>query len=235
MMLEVNGLNFSYGELHVLRDVYLRLERGEIVSVVGANGAGKSTLLDTIVGVLSPESGTIRFLEKEIQNLPSHQIVKMGLVRVPEERLLFSGMTVHENLLLGAYHGRDKKIRARDLRRTYELFPILGERKKQKAGSLSGGEQQMLAIGRALMAAPVLLMLDEPSLGLAPQIVDEVFEIIMKINESGVSMLLVEQDIFVSLSIASRGYVLENGRVVLEGQGKELLDNAHVRQAYMGI
>jgi branched-chain amino acid transport system ATP-binding protein len=234
-MLEINSLNFYFGELHILKDISMRVGNDEIVSVVGANGAGKSTLLKTLVGILPSTSGKIEFLGKEIQNLPSHQIVKMGLVQVPEERLLFSGMTVHENLLLGAYHRTDRKEREKGLESTYQLFPILRERKKQKAGSLSGGEQQMLALGRALMATPVLLMLDEPSLGLAPQVVEEVFVVVQKINESGVSILLVEQDIFVSLSIADRGYVLENGEMVLEGTGEELLESAHVKEAYMGM
>jgi branched-chain amino acid transport system ATP-binding protein len=177
----------------------------------------------------------VKFLDREIQIIPAYHIVEMGLVQIPGERLLFAGMTVNENLLIGAWVVRDKKRKKENYDRVIEMFPILEERKNQKAGSLSGGEQQMLAIARGLMAGPTLLMLDEPSFGLAPKIVEEVFEIIGEINRRGVSILLVEQDVLKSLAISKRGYVLESGQIVLEGKGKELLDNEHVKKAYMGI
>jgi branched-chain amino acid transport system ATP-binding protein len=234
-MLEIDHLNVFYGELHIIRDLSLTLAKDEIISVIGANGAGKSTLLNAIGGIIPSVSGSVKFLDREIQIIPAYHIVEMGLVQIPGERLLFAGMTVNENLLIGAWVVRDKKRRKENYDRVIEMFPILEERKNQKAGSLSGGEQQMLAIARGLMAGPTLLMLDEPSFGLAPKIVEEVFEIIGEINRRGVSILLVEQDVLKSLAISKRGYVLESGQIVLEGKGKELLDNEHVKKAYMGI
>lgn len=234
-MLEIDHLNVFYGELHIIRDLSLTLAKDEIISVIGANGAGKSTLLNAIGGIIPSVSGSVKFLDREIQIIPAYHIVEMGLVQIPGERLLFAGMTVNENLLIGAWVVRDKKRKKENYDRVIEMFPILEERKNQKAGSLSGGEQQMLAIARGLMAGPTLLMLDEPSFGLAPKIVEEVFEIIGEINRRGVSILLVEQDVLKSLAISKRGYVLESGQIVLEGKGKELLDNEHVKKAYMGI
>jgi len=234
-MLEVQNLNVFYGELHILKDVSLMVREGEIVSVIGANGAGKSTLLNSIGGVIPSASGYIKFMGHEIQKADAHRIVSMGLSQIAGERLLFSRMTVRENLLLGAWVLGDKEKTREKMNQVIEMFPILRERKNQRASTLSGGEQQILAIARGLMAGPRMLMLDEPSFGLAPKIVDEVFKIIKEINNKSVSIILVEQDVNRSLSVAQRGYVLENGGIVLEGKGKELLDNEHVKKAYIGI
>jgi branched-chain amino acid transport system ATP-binding protein len=234
-MLEIHDLNVFYGELHILKDVSLLVREGEIVSVIGANGAGKSTLLNSIGGIIPSASGYIKFMTREIQKAPAHEIVSMGLSQIAGERLLFSRMTVRENLLLGAWVVRDKEQARKMLNQVIEMFPILQERKSQRASTLSGGEQQMLAIARGLMANPRMLMLDEPSFGLAPKIVEEVFKITKEINKRGVSIILVEQDVNRSLTVAQRGYVLENGRIVLEGGGGELLDNEHVKKAYIGI
>jgi branched-chain amino acid transport system ATP-binding protein len=234
-MLEVQNLNVFYGELHILKDVSLIVREGEIVSVIGANGAGKSTLLHSIGGIIPSASGYIKFMTREIQKAPAHQIVSMGLSQIAGERLLFSRMTVRENLLLGAWVVRDKEKAREILNQVIEMFPILQERRNQRASTLSGGEQQMLAIARGLMANPRMLMLDEPSFGLAPKIVEEVFKVTKEINKKGVSIILVEQDVNRSLTVAQRGYVLENGRIVLEGSGGELLDNEHVKKAYIGI
>lgn len=234
-MLEVQDLNVFYGELHILKDVSFIVREGEIVSVIGANGAGKSTLLNSIGGIIPSASGYIKFMTREIQKAPAHRIVSMGLSQIAGERLLFSRMTVRENLLLGAWVLRDKERAREILNQVIEMFPILRERKNQRASTLSGGEQQMLAIARGLMANPRMLMLDEPSFGLAPKIVDEVFKVTKEINQKGVSIILVEQDVCRSLTVAQRGYVLENGRIVLEGNGEELLNNEHVKKAYIGI
>lgn len=234
-MLNLVNVNTYYGDVQALRDVSLRIKEGQIASIIGSNGAGKSTTLNTISGVLRSSSGTIEFLGRRIENLPPHQIVDLGLVQIPEARLLFPFMTVLENLELGAYTPKARKGKEEKLEAVFGLFPVLEERATQLAGTLSGGEQQMLAIARGLMARPKLLMLDEPSLGLAPLLVRQVFGTVKEINAQGITVLLVEQNVFHTLSIADEAYVLENGRVVLEGDGKEILDNPQVKEAYLGI
>jgi len=234
-LLNLVNVNTYYGDVQALRDVSLRIKEGQIASIIGSNGAGKSTTLNTISGVLRSSSGTIEFLGRRIENLPPHQIVDLGLVQIPEARLLFPFMTVLENLELGAYTPKARKGKEENLEAVFRLFPVLEERATQLAGTLSGGEQQMLAIARGLMARPKLLMLDEPSLGLAPLLVKQVFGTVKEINARGITVLLVEQNVFHSLSIADEAYVLENGRVVLEGGGKEILDNHQVKEAYLGI
>jgi branched-chain amino acid transport system ATP-binding protein len=234
-LLNLDNISTYYGDVQALRKVSLHVKEGQIVSIVGSNGAGKSTTLNTISGVVQSSSGTIEFLGKRIENLPPHQIVEMGLVQIPEARLLFPYMTVLENLELGSFASRARKETKESLESVFELFPILKDRKNQLAGTLSGGEQQMLAIARGLMAKPKLLMLDEPSLGLAPLLVKQVFETVKRINDQGITILLVEQNVFHSLSVADEAFVLENGSVVLGGQGKEVLDNPQVREAYLGI
>ena len=213
----------------------LRIEEGEIVSVVGANGAGKTTLLKAIAGLVRPTGGAVELRSERLDRLPTHRIVERGVVRVPEGRRIFPEMTVRENLELGATPPQARRKRLETLGRVWELFPILRERAQQLAGTLSGGEQQMLAIGRGLMGLPKLLMLDEPSLGLAPMVVKEIFQTIRRINADGVTILLVEQDVIHSLNMSHRGYVLENGSIVLAGGGPELLANQHIRTAYLGI
>ena len=234
-MLNLNGVSAHYGDVQALRSVSLAIREGEIVSIIGSNGAGKSTTLNTISGVLRASSGAIEFLGRRIENLYPHQIVDRGVVQIPEGRLLFPYMSILENLELGAFNDKARRTRERNIKTVFSLFPILEERMNQFAGTLSGGEQQMVAIGRGLMAMPKLLMLDEPSLGLAPLMVRQVFETVKAINAQGITVLLVEQNVFHSLSTAARGYVLENGSVVLEGEGKELLNNPLVREAYLGI
>jgi branched-chain amino acid transport system ATP-binding protein len=224
-----------YGDIQALRDVSLRVKEGWIVAIIGSNGAGKSTTLNTISGVLRSSSGGIEFLGRRIETLPPYQIVELGLVQIPEARLLFPYMTVLENLELGAYSPKARRGKEENLQVVFGLFPVLEERVSQLAGTLSGGEQQMLAIARGLMAQPKLLMLDEPSLGLAPLLVKQVFGTVREINAKGITVLLVEQNVFYSLSIADEAYVLENGRVVLEGDGKRILENPQVREAYLGI
>jgi branched-chain amino acid transport system ATP-binding protein len=233
-LLELRGVDVSYGDLPALRGVSLTVEEGEILSVVGANGAGKTTMLRTISGLLRPRAGEILLENARVDRLPCHAVVERGVVQVPEGRKIFPSLTVLENLELGSYTSRAKAERRRSLDRVFALFPILDERRRQSAGTLSGGQQQMLAIGRALMALPRILMLDEPSLGLAPLVVREIFAIIAAINRAGTTILLVEQNTRQALALARRGYVLENGRVVLVGSGQELLDNDHVRRAYLG-
>ena len=235
ILLELRRIDVSYGDLPALRDVSLTVEDGEILSVVGANGAGKTTMLRTISGLLRPRAGEILLENARMDRLPCHAVVERGVVQVPEGRKIFPSLTVLENLELGSYRPRAKAERRRSLDRVFALFPILGERRRQPAGTLSGGQQQMLAIGRALMALPRILMLDEPSLGLAPLVVQEIFRIIAEINRAGTTILLVEQNTRQALALAQRGYVLENGRVVLVGRGRELLDNDHVRRAYLGL
>jgi branched-chain amino acid transport system ATP-binding protein len=234
-LLNLDNISTNYGDVQALRKVSLHVKEGQIVSIVGSNGAGKSTTLNTISGVVQASSGTIEFLGKRIENLPPHQIVEMGLVQIPEARLLFPYMTVLENLELGSFASRARKETKESLESVFELFPILRDRKNQLAGTLSGGEQQMLAIARGLMAKPQLLMLDEPSLGLAPLLVKQVFETVKRINAQGITVLLVEQNVFHSLSVADEAFVLENGNVVLGGPGKEVLENPQVREAYLGI
>jgi branched-chain amino acid transport system ATP-binding protein len=235
MLLSVNGLNVFYGEaIHALRDVSFEVEEGEIVSIIGANGAGKSTLMWTLVGLLKPKSGTILMRGKLIKPVP-HLSVAAGISLVPERRRLFPNLTVRENLMLGAYLRKDRKSIAEDAEQIFHLFPILKERLSQYAGTLSGCQQQMLAIGRALMSRPKVLLLDEPSLGLAPVLADQVFQAVQDIAASGTTILLVEQNALEALEIAHRAYVLEVGRIVLEGPGKELLQNPAVRAAYLGV
>jgi branched-chain amino acid transport system ATP-binding protein len=235
MLLNVEKINVFYGDLQALYDLSFYVQKGEIVSVIGSNGAGKSTTMNAISGVFRPSSGKIIFKEKEIQNAKSHQIVELGLIQIPEARRLFPYMSVIENLELGAFSARARKDKDNTLKFVYELFPVLKDRKNQIAGTLSGGEQQMLAIGRGIMNKPTLLMLDEPSLGLAPKLVRQVFEVVQQINCIGITVLLVEQNVYHSLEIAHRGYVLEHGSVIMEGKGKELLKKDEIRKAYLGI
>ena len=234
-MLKLNAVSAHYGDVQALRGVSFLIKEGEIVSIIGSNGAGKSTTLNTISGILRASSGTIEFLGRRIENLYPHQIVDQGVVQIPEGRLLFPYMSVLENLELGAFNDKARKAKEENIKIVFSLFPILQERMTQLGGTLSGGEQQMLAIARGLMAMPKLLMLDEPSLGLAPLLVRQVFETVKAINGQGITVLLVEQNVFHCLSTAVRGYVLENGSVVLEGGGKELLNNPQVREAYLGL
>jgi len=234
-LLELSAVDVAYGDLPALRGVNVVVEAGETLSVVGANGAGKTTMLRTISGLLRPRRGEVRFAGERIDRLPCHRVVELGVVHVPEGRKVFPSLAVRENLELGSYTRAAKARRADSLERVFTLFPRLRERMRQPAGTLSGGEQQMLAIGRALMALPKLLMLDEPSLGLAPLIVKEIFAIVGEINRAGVTVLLVEQNTRQALALSRRGYVLESGRVVLVGSGEELLSNEHVRRAYLGL
>ena len=233
-MLRIEKLNFSYGDLKVLWDVDLEVKEGEIVTVVGANGAGKSTTLRNISRLVRPASGTLSFEGHDLRRMESHQVVELGVVQVPEARRIFPEMTVVENLRMGSYAKSTRKDRARNMERSFTLFPRLAERKDQLGGTMSGGEQQMLAIARGLMANPRLLLLDEPSLGLSPLFVKNIFEIILEINRQGTTILLVEQNVYQSLRIANRAYVLETGRVVLSGTGEELLGNDHVKKAFLG-
>jgi branched-chain amino acid transport system ATP-binding protein len=234
-LLKVNNISSWYGELQVLFDVSMRIEDKEIVAVIGSNGAGKSTLLKTICGMLSLSVGTIQFEEVAIKSLKPHEIVKLGIIHVPEGRGIFPSLTVLENLEIGSYIPIAKKRRKESLGNVFNLFPRLEERKGQIAGTLSGGEQQMLAIGRGLMSLPRLLLLDEPSIGLSPILVDSIMEAIIQIHQRGTAILLVEQSVFRSLNICNRAYVIENGAIALEGEGKTLLNNPHVLKAYMGI
>ena len=234
-MFRISDMNVFYEDMRVLTDICLGIEAEQIVSVVGSNGAGKSTLLKAVSGLVKPKSGAITFLDQRIDNLPYYQIVKMGVVRVPEGRDVFPQMTTLENLELGAFIDRAKKKRKDNLKMVFDLFPTLQARKGQKAGTLSGGEQQMLAVARGLMSLPKLLMVDELSLGLAPIIVSVLFEAIQNINSDGITILLVEQNIRHSLSISDWGYVLENGKIGMEGKGEELLTNSHIKQAYLGV
>jgi branched-chain amino acid transport system ATP-binding protein len=234
-MLKIENLNFSYGDLKVLWDVTIEVQEGEIVTVVGANGAGKSTLLKNISRLVRPGSGSITFNGVDLNKLEAHEVVDLGVVQVPEGRKIFPQMTVTENLRMGSFLEKARKKRGENMDRVFAMFPRLKEREKQLGGTLSGGEQQMLAIARGLMGDPKLLLLDEPSLGLSPLLVKSIFEIITGIRKLGVTILLVEQNVFQSLKIASRGYVLETGRVVLKDRGEALLNNEHVRKAYLGI
>jgi branched-chain amino acid transport system ATP-binding protein len=234
-MLEIRKLNFSYGDMKVLWDVDLQVKQGEIVTVVGANGAGKSTILRNVSRLVKAASGTLTFLGADLLRLPSHKVVELGVVQVPEARRIFPEMTVVENLRMGSFVKSTRKDRDRNMERAFSLFPRLAERKGQLGGTMSGGEQQMLAIARGLMANPKLLLLDEPSLGLSPLLVKNIFEIIKEINKQGTTILLVEQNVYQSLRIAHRAYVIETGRVVLSGAGAELLDNEHVKKAFLGI
>ena len=234
-MLKVSGINVFYGDLQVLWDVSFEVREKEILVLVGANGAGKSTTLKTISGLLKPRKGTIEFDGVRLDQLPPDRVIGQGVVHVPEARRLFREMSVEENLIMGSLSPGAKKKRAQTMEWVYELFPRMKERRKQAAGTLSGGEQQMAAIGRGLMALPKVLMFDEPSLGLSPILVQEVFQIAKRINKEGVTIMLVEQNVRQTLAMCDRAYVLENGRVVLEGTGKSLMDNPHVKEAYLGI
>ncbi len=234
-MLEIRGLNAGYGEVEILRDVSLSVEAGQIVTLVGSNGAGKSTLLNAICGILTPRSGSVRLDGTEITGWSCEAIVACGVTQVPEGRRLFPRMSVRENLLIGAYRRRDAAGIQRDLTWMYELFPVLGDRARQQAGSLSGGEQQMCAIARGLMARPRLLLLDELSLGLAPIIVDGLVEVVRKVHQEGTAIFVVEQDVATAFDLARVGYVLENGRIVLSGPTADLRANPHVRKAYLGM
>ena len=233
-MLEVRDVHTYYGNIHALKGISLKVEEGEIVTLIGANGAGKSTTLNTICGLLHPTSGTIRLRGEEIQTLPAHEIVGRGVSQSPEGRRVFSRLTVQENLEMGAFLREDTEGIHQDLERVFGLFPRLKERLKQLGGTLSGGEQQMLAMARALMAHPHLLLLDEPSMGLAPLLVDEIFQVVQQLNEDGTTILLVEQNAAMALSVAHRGYVLETGNIALEGSARELLENPQVKAAYLG-
>ena len=233
-MLNVIDLNVSYGAIHALKGVTFDLQEGEIVALIGANGAGKSTTLNTISGLLQPDSGQVDFEGEDLTKTSPAQIVEKGIVQVPEGRKIFARMSVMENLELGAYSLKDKALIRDHLDHVFEVFPRLKERQRQLGGTLSGGEQQMLAMGRGLMANPRLMLLDEPSMGLAPILVEQIFEIIQDINEQGVSILLVEQNAQMALSIADRAYVLETGKVALSGFADELMENPQVKEAYLG-
>jgi len=234
-VLKVSEIDVYYRDLQALSGVSIDVAQGEVVSVIGSNGAGKSSLLKTISGILRPRQGHIRFNGMDISQTSTARIVAQGISHVPEGRQIFPTMTVMENLEMGAQFPRTQQAQQKSLRQVFDYFPRLKERLNQKAGTLSGGEQQMLAMGRGLMSLPTLMMLDEPSLGLAPVLVSTIFEIIQKINQQGTSILLIEQNVFHSLKIADRGYVLENGRVALSGSGRELLENPHIRKTYLGL
>ncbi len=233
-LLEVNNIHTYYGAIHALKGISIQVEQGEIVTLIGANGAGKSTTLNTICGILKPREGSIILDGEPIHELPAHEIVMRGVAQAPEGRRVFSRLTVTENLEMGAFLRKDKEGIARDMERVFTLFPRLKERRNQVAGTLSGGEQQMLAIGRAMMANPRLLLLDEPSMGLAPILVETIFETIREINEQGTTILLVEQNALMALSVAHRGYVLQTGEIVLQDSAEALKANEMVRKAYLG-
>lgn len=234
-MLKVDNIDVFYGDLHVLWDVSFEVKEGEIVVLVGANGAGKSTTLKTVSSLLTPANGTVDFMGHKLHEIPAHKIVELGLAHCPEARRLFAEMTVEENLITGSLTPEAKAKRYETLDRIYGLFPRLHERRKQAAGTLSGGEQQMCAIGRGLMSLPKLLMFDEPSLGLAPILVQEIFRIVEMVKQEGVTILLVEQNVKHTLAMCDRAYVLENGRITMTGTGKEFLNNDHIKEAYLGI
>ncbi len=234
IMLKIDTIHVYYGAIHALKGVSLEVHKGEIVTLIGANGAGKSTTLRTVSGLLAPKSGGISFLGENIAGMPAHEIVKRGISQVPEGRRIFAEMSVQENLEMGAFTRKDKAGVAQDFDIVYNRFPRLKERRKQQAGTLSGGEQQMLAMGRALMSRPKLLLLDEPSMGLAPLLIKEIFSIIEDINREGTTVLLVEQNANMALSIAHRAYVMETGRITLQGAAKELAASEDVRKAYLG-
>ncbi|AKP45729.1 MULTISPECIES: ABC transporter ATP-binding protein [Bacillus] len=233
-MLKIEDIHVYYGNIHALKGVSLDIHQGEIVTLIGANGAGKSTLLKTISGLLKPKSGKIEYENQSIMGKPAQAIVKMGISHVPEGRRIFANMSVQENLELGAFLRKDKDEIRKDYEKVFQLFPRLQERWKQQAGTLSGGEQQMLAMGRALMARPKLLLLDEPSMGLAPLLVKTIFRIIQEINETGTTILLVEQNANMALSVADRAYVIETGKVVLSGTPEELNESDQIKHAYLG-
>ena len=233
-MLHVENLSVKYGVIQALHEISLHVEKGEIVTLIGSNGAGKTTTLGALSGLLKPSSGTVKFGERDLLAIAPHERVPAGLVQVPEGRRIFGTMTVAENLDLGAYARKDRSEISADLREVYELFPRLAERRKQVAGTMSGGEQQMLAVGRAMMSRPTLLLLDEPSLGLAPLLVKEIFNVIARIRERGVTVLLVEQNAHLALEIADRAYVLETGHITLHGDAKTLAKDPRIKAAYLG-
>jgi len=234
-VLNVDNIHTFYGQIEALKGISVHVDEGEIVTLIGANGAGKSTTLKTISGLIAPKQGTITFLGEQISGLPVHKVTERGVVQVPEGRRIFPRMTVEENLGMGAYlRNKDPEGVKQSMETVFELFPRLKERRTQKGGTLSGGEQQMLATGRGMMANPKLLMLDEPSMGLAPVVVEMIFETIVKLNQQGMTILLVEQNAAMALQVAHRGYVLETGNIALEGTGKDLLVNAQVRKTYLG-
>ncbi len=233
-MLKVENLQVYYGAIHALQGINFSLEKGEIVALIGANGAGKSTSLNTISGILRPREGKVLFEGQEIQQMPPQDIVRKGIIQVPEGRKIFGRMMVWENLEMGAYTQNDRAAIKRDMEAVFERFPRLRERRNQVSGTLSGGEQQMLAIARGLMAHPKLLLLDEPSMGLSPKLVEQIFDIIQDINEQGTSILLVEQNAQMALAIADRAYVLETGKIVMQGTGDSLLEDSSVIEAYLG-
>ena len=233
-LLEVKGLEVYYGVICALKGIDFEVNEGEIVTLIGANGAGKTTTMQSVIGLIPKKGGTVTFDGKNITGMPCHKIVHQGMTQVPEGRRVFQELTVYENLMMGAYSMKDNSTFKADIESVYERFPRLAERRGQIAGTLSGGEQQMLAMGRALMSHPKLLMLDEPSMGLSPLLVDQVFEIIKNINKDGTTILLVEQNAGKSLAISDRAYVLENGRIALSGTGKELLGSEMVQKAYLG-
>ena len=232
-MLKVENINVHYGVINAIKNVSFEVNKGEIVALIGANGAGKTSIMHAISGLIKTSSGSISFLDEDITKLPAHKVISLGLAQVPEGRRIFAQLTVQENLEMGAYLRTDNKVEE-DLAKIYQRFPRLRERKRQLAGTLSGGEQQMLAMGRALMSKPKLLLLDEPSMGLSPILVNEIFKIIQEINEEGVTVLLVEQNANKALSIANRAYVLETGHITVSGDAKDVASNPKVREAYLG-
>ena len=233
-MLEVKDLQVYYGVIQALKGISFHVNQGEVIALIGANGAGKTTTLQTLTGILSPKSGSIVFEGKDLTRTPAHKIVEMGMAHVPEGRRVFADMSVYENLLLGAYTRKDKAESAESLASVYKRFPRLEERKGQRAGTLSGGEQQMLAMGRALMSRPRIILMDEPSMGLSPIFVNEIFDIIREVSESGTTVLLVEQNAKKALSIADRAYVLETGSITMDGKAEDLLNDEAVQKAYLG-
>lgn len=233
-MLKIEDLYVSYGMINAIKGVSFEVNEGEVVSLIGANGAGKTTILHTITGLLKPKSGSVMFEGKELTTTPAHEIVKLGMAHVPEGRRVFADLSVYDNLMLGAYTRKDKNEIAKTLEMVYERFPRLEERKKQTAGTLSGGEQQMLAMGRALMSKPRIILMDEPSMGLSPLFVNEVFDIIKKISASGTTVLLVEQNAKKALSISDRAYVLETGKITLTGKASDLINDDKIKKAYLG-
>lgn len=233
-MLEVKDLEVYYGVIQAIKGASFQVNQGEVIALIGANGAGKTTILHTITGLLSPKRGSVMFEGKEITKVPAHKIVSMGMAHVPEGRRVFAELSVYENLKMGAYTRKDKKEIEESLANVYKRFPRLEERKNQMAGTLSGGEQQMLAMGRALMSKPKIILMDEPSMGLSPIMVNEIFDIIRAVSEGGTTVLLVEQNAKKALGIADRAYVLETGKIVLEGKAEELLENDSIKKAYLG-
>lgn len=233
-MLEIQDLEVYYGAINAIKGISFNVEQGEIIALIGANGAGKTTILHTITGLVAAKHGSIRFNDKELTKTPAHKIVSMGMAHVPEGRRVFAQLSVYENLMLGAYTRKDKAEINESIERVYERFPRLKERRSQSAGTLSGGEQQMLAMGRALMSKPSIILMDEPSMGLSPLYVSEIFDIIQEINKSGTTVLLVEQNAKKALSIANRAYVLETGNIALSGDAHKLMDNEQVKKAYLG-